>query len=113
MAADRFSLSENGGAAVAVISCLSDDDTGGGLFTFDGLRTEQLDSLSSTGLCKWGDKAIRLLRATERTYGVAEMLVYDCKGVEQYFRLDPITAPHEGLWDAAGCAIACPAPHRN
>jgi acetolactate synthase-1/2/3 large subunit len=109
---DTYRFSLGGRSVTPVISCLSDEDTGGGLFALDGNRIEQLDSLSSTGLCMADGRAVRLLRANERSYGIAEMLIYDDRGIERYVRLDSIIDPHDVLWDGTHFVIACSASNR-
>jgi acetolactate synthase-1/2/3 large subunit len=81
-----------------IASCLGDNDTGGGLFSFDGQHIDQIDRLSSTGLCVAGDRLIRLLWSSGEG-SVGELLVYDAHGVERYYRIDQLAEPHDIAWD--------------
>jgi len=55
-----FSVARQAGYVV-LASGLGDEDTGGGLFAFDGSVIERLDRLSSTGLSLAGHRLLRLL----------------------------------------------------
>jgi acetolactate synthase I/II/III large subunit len=83
---------------VLLISCLG-EQTGGGLFAFDGDRLEQLDTLSSTGLALTGDRVGRLLWSSGEAGSVGELLVYDESGITRYFRIDALREPHDLAWD--------------
>jgi hypothetical protein len=84
---------------VVLASCLGDEDTGGGLFSFDGRSIERIDRLSSTGLSIAGDRLARLLRSRGDTDAPGEILIYDSQGVRGYHRVDGIADPHDILWD--------------
>ena len=86
------------GDDVLLISCLG-EQTGGGLFAFNGREVEQLDSLSSTGLALAGDRFGRLLWSSGEAGSVGELLVYDEAGVERYLRIDSLLEPHDLAWD--------------
>ncbi len=74
------------------------DDTGGGIFSLENGRLEQLDRLSSTGLAVQDSQVARLLRSsTERGYG-SELLLYDARGVKRYLRIDELADPHDVLF---------------
>jgi uncharacterized protein DUF4915 len=81
-----------------LISCLG-EQTGGGLFTYDGKTVEQLDTLSSTGLAVADDRFGRLLWSSGEAGSVGELLVYDEVGVARYFRIDALREPHDLAWD--------------
>jgi Domain of unknown function (DUF4915) len=91
----------SGGRAGAVVlaSCLGDEDTGGGLFSFDGHCIERIDRLSSTGLSIAGDRLARLLRSRGDTDAPGGILTYDVQGVRGYYRVDGVADPHDILWD--------------
>ncbi len=69
------------------VSGLGDEDSGGGLFVFDG-ELERIDWLSTTGLHTTGDVFLRLLWGPD-------LLVYDRRGVARYLRLDELSDPHD------------------
>ena len=83
---------------VLLISCLG-EQTGGGLFAYDGRTLDQLDTLSSTGLALAGDRFGRLLWSSGEAGSVGELLVYDETGVERYLRIDGLREPHDLAWD--------------
>jgi acetolactate synthase-1/2/3 large subunit len=83
---------------VLLISCLG-EDTGGGLFTYDGKTLEQLDTLSTTGLALADDRFGRLLWSSGEAGSVGELLVYDQTGISRYFRIDSLREPHDLAWD--------------
>jgi acetolactate synthase-1/2/3 large subunit len=83
---------------VLVISCLG-EDTGGGLFAYDGKTVEQLDTLSTTGLALAGDRFGRLLWSSGEAGSVGELLVYDETGISRYFRINSLREPHDLAWD--------------
>jgi acetolactate synthase-1/2/3 large subunit len=70
----------------------------GGLFELRPEGFHRVDSLSSTGLYALDDTLVRVLRATDPG-SVAELLVYDARGVRQYLRLDEVLDPHDLIWD--------------
>ena len=74
-------------------SCAGDEDTGGGLCAFDGHTLQVIDRVSSAGLRVEGDRIIRLLRTPISTGG-GEFVVYDARGVRQYFRVDELSDGH-------------------
>ncbi len=82
---------------VLLISCLGDNDTGGGLFCYDGDRVERIDRLSATGMALAGGLFIRSLWTPGG--GPGEILVYDARGVLNYLRIDDLWEPHDILWD--------------
>src|SRR5207237_7511822 len=79
---------------VVLASCLGDDDTGGGLFSFDGATLVELDRLSSTGLCATGERVFRALRSSTELPSIGELIVYDASGVERYHRIDALADTH-------------------
>lgn len=81
-----------------LISCLG-EQTGGGLFAYDGKAVEQLDTLSSTGLAVADGRFGRLLWSSGEAGSVGELLVYDEVGVARYFRIDSLREPHDLAWN--------------
>ncbi len=79
-------------------TCAGDEDTGGGLCAFDGRELETIDRLSSAGLKAEHGRVVRMLRAT-LSAGGGEFLVYDARGVRQYFRVDEMSDGHFLAWD--------------
>jgi acetolactate synthase-1/2/3 large subunit len=92
------------GYAVA-ISCAGDGDTGGGLCVFDGKNIETIDRVSTAGLCLAENRFLRLLR-TPLCTGSGEILVYDQRGVRQYFRIDEVSDSHTLAWDGHHMIVA-------
>ena len=88
---------------VLLISCLG-EDTGGGLFAFDGERVELVDRLTCTGLAVTENRLLRVLPSGAES-AVSELLIYDNVGVRQYCRLDGVSDPHDLLWDGESIAI--------
>ncbi len=87
---------------VLLASCLGDEDTGGGLFAFDGQALQMIDRLSSTGLSVYGNRLARLLRTTVDGPSSGEVLLYDAQGVSRYWRVDGLNDAHDILWCDAG-----------
>jgi Domain of unknown function (DUF4915) len=83
-----------------LISCLG-KDTGGGLFSYDGVAPEQIDTLSTTGIAQAGERFGRLLWSSGETGSVGELLVYDEIGVRSYSRIDSLREPHDLFWDGS------------
>ncbi len=83
---------------ILLASCLG-DDTGGGLFAYDGNVLEELDRVSTTGLWAWDDHLVRVLWCSSDVASVGELLVYDSRGVERYYRVDALADPHDIIWD--------------
>jgi acetolactate synthase-1/2/3 large subunit len=83
----------DGGTSVLLISGF-DDQGRGGLFSFDGIEIKEIDHLASTGLAVRDNSIGRLLRASPYE-PIAELLVYDDRGITEYRRLDAISDPHD------------------
>jgi acetolactate synthase-1/2/3 large subunit len=83
---------------VLLISCLG-EQTGGGLFAYDGETLDQIDTLSTTGLALAGGRLGRLLWSSGEAGSVGELLIYDEAGVERYLRIDSLREPHDLAWD--------------
>ncbi|HEX5416667.1 MAG TPA: DUF4915 domain-containing protein [Chloroflexota bacterium] len=81
-----------------LVSCLGDDDTGGGLSVFNGETIEVIDRISTTGLWADGERLIRVLWGSSERQSAGELLVYDRQGVRSYHRLDQLVDPHDVLW---------------
>lgn len=94
------------GGYVVLASCFGDEDTGGGLFSFDGRTIQRIDWLSSTGLSIAGNRLLRLLRCPDETGSVGELLVYDPRGVERYYRIDLLSDAHGITWDGSHFIVA-------
>jgi acetolactate synthase-1/2/3 large subunit len=91
---------------VLLASCFGDEDSGGGLFQFDGRRLERIDRLSSTGLFAASGRFVRLLRSAVDSAPGSELLVYDGRGVQHYLRIDSVADAHDALWDGNAFVIA-------
>ena len=87
---------------VLLASCLGDDDTGGGLFAFDGQDLQMIDRLSSTGLSVFGNRLARLLRSHVDELASNEVLIYDHQGVSRYWRVDGLSDAHDILCSEGG-----------
>ncbi len=86
-------------------TCAGDEDTGGGLCAFDGDTLQVIDRVSSAGLRVEGDRIIRLIRTPISTGG-GEFVVYDARGVRQYFRVDELSDGHYFAWDGDHIVVA-------
>jgi uncharacterized protein (TIGR03032 family) len=75
------------------------DDTGGGLFAFDGADLKCIDRLSCAGLFYTGKHLFRLLTTWDKSALAEELLIYDTQGVVRYYRIDGVTDTHDILWD--------------
>lgn len=95
----REQLKSGDGGEYVVLASSCGDDTGGGLFAFDGNGVERIDWLSTKGLFVAGDKLLRLLWNSEEAGLTGELLVYDSRGIERYYRVDGISEPHDVIWD--------------
>jgi acetolactate synthase I/II/III large subunit len=96
---NKLKITLGGKEMVLLASCLGDEDTGGGLFSFDGALLQRIDRVSSTGLFAAENKLVRLLRSRGDTDASGEILLYDPEGVRAYFRIDGLHDPHDILWD--------------
>lgn len=76
------------------------EDTGGGLFLFDGESVRTIDRLSSHGLAYRGGLLARLPAGDG-----GELLVYDETGVQSYLRLDDVSQPHDVAWVGDGLLV--------
>lgn len=94
-------IADEGTESVLLASAFGDEDTGGGLFAFDGQAVERLDRLSSNGLALAGDRLVRVIRAAREVGAAGELLVYDERGVERYLRIDELADPHGVAWDGS------------
>jgi acetolactate synthase I/II/III large subunit len=89
--------------STVLISCAG-QDTGGGLFAYNGRALHELDRISSCGITHAGQRTLRLIRVNPDTpHG--EILVYDKKGIEKYYRIDSMQDAHEILWDGKNYLI--------
>ena len=61
-------------------------------------RIEQIDHLTTMGLCIADGRVARLLKSPDPTETVTELLIYDGRGVERYYRLDGLGDPHDVAW---------------
>lgn len=92
-----------------LVSCFdAHHTTGGGLFSL-GESVEEIDRISSTGLCYEDGRLLRCLWSDDGS--PAELIVYDATGVLRYHRLDEVSTPHDIL--AAGRATVVVATTQN
>jgi len=96
-------LMKEGTPMLLLASCFG-DRTGGGIFAWDGAGTEQIDTLSTTGLSLHGGRVTRLLK-TDGKHAGSEMLVYDASGIRHYHRLDFVKDAHDVAWDGEGYLV--------
>lgn len=94
-------LFKGGSPVHLVISCLGDDDTGGGLLCHDGCRLEEIDNVSTTGLHVDDDRLVRVLWAPHQTATGTEILQYGPGGLESSVRVDGLIDPHDILRDGS------------
>ena len=87
-----------------LISCVGDIDTGGGLFSYDGSQLQTIDRIATTGICVTRTHLFRTFWTVDEN-SVGEVIVYDARGVERYYRVDELADPHDVLWDG-NCLIA-------
>jgi acetolactate synthase-1/2/3 large subunit len=80
---------------------------GGGLFACDGQTARRIDRLSTTGLHVAGSNLLRVLRATALD-SACELLLYDSRGVRNYYRIDGAGDAHDVFWDGNHCMIVSP-----
>jgi len=71
---------------------------GGGLFSLVDGRVAQIDRLTTMGLCIADGRVARLLKSPDPTETVTELLTYDERGVDRYYRLDGLGDPHDVAW---------------
>jgi acetolactate synthase-1/2/3 large subunit len=71
---------------------------GGGLFVLQNGVIEQIDRLTTMGLCTGDGRIARVLKQPDATETVTELLIYDARGVQHYLRLDGLGAPHDIRW---------------
>jgi acetolactate synthase-1/2/3 large subunit len=95
---DNYPIRSQGGTESVLLASSQDEDTGGGLFAFDGRNVERIDRLSSGGLCLAEGRLVRSLWS-ELADAPGEVLTYDDRGVARYLRLDSLEAPHDIAWD--------------
>ena len=82
--------------------------TGGGLFTIDDGRIENVDHVSSLGLATDGRRVARVLHCAPETGDVGEVLIVDERGVSHYLRLDGVTDAHDVAWDGDEIVVVSP-----
>ncbi len=95
---DSYPIRSPGRDDCVLLASSQDEDTGGGLFAFDGRNVERVDHLSSGGLCLADGRLVRCLWS-ELADAPGEVLTYDNRGVVRYLRLDSLAAPHDVAWD--------------
>jgi acetolactate synthase-1/2/3 large subunit len=93
-----YPIRSEGREGWVLLASSQDEDTGGGLFAFDGRAVEQVDHLSTGGLCLAEGRLLRSLWSALAD-APGEILTYDDRGVRRYHRLDPLAAPHDVAWD--------------
>jgi acetolactate synthase-1/2/3 large subunit len=103
--AQGFVIRHQGEAGYVLLASCAGDDTGGGLFSFDGRDVERLDRLSSSGIAFGNNRFLRLLLCPGDDASGGELLLYDPRGVERYYRIDALKDCHELLWDGEAFVI--------
>ena len=83
----------------------------GGLFMFDGYSVRRLDPIPTAGLVLTDRHLVRVLCSEAVYEGSGDILLYDEKGVQRYFRVDGLTDAHDATWD--GESIVCVSSTRN
>lgn len=78
---------------------------GGGIFSVDGSRAVRIDRLSSVGLACDGLRLARGLHCKGPDAAVAEVVIYDERGVKRYVRLDDTEAVHDVAWDGENIVV--------
>lgn len=80
-----------------VLAACADPEGGGGLFSFDGNRVEQIESMDCCSLTL-ADGRLLLLRWSQpgKSTGV---FVYDQHGIERYYRIAGLGDAHQIAWD--------------
>jgi hypothetical protein len=73
--------------------------SGGGVFALEDGRAQRIDAVSSMGLACDGRRLARILRCNGQDARVAEVIVYDARGVQRYLRLDDAASAHDVAWD--------------
>ena len=95
-------------SAVLIASTFGDAVSGGGLFSVEGSRVERIDRISSMGLASDGRRLARLLRADPQELDLAEVAIYDERGVRRYLRLDETGGAHDIAWDGDALVVVSP-----
>ena len=98
-----FSITSSGQTGYSLLAS-GLGDTGGGLFAFDGTEFQTVDRVSTTGLFLSGDRLFRSLH-TPGENSAGEILVYDSRGIERYYRVDALADSHDLIWDGS-CFVA-------
>jgi acetolactate synthase-1/2/3 large subunit len=93
-----YPILSQGWSDCVLLASSQDHDTGGGLFAWDGQTLEQVDRLSTGGLCVAGGRLFRSLWAALAD-APGEILTYDERGVQRYDRLDALAGAHDVLWN--------------
>ena len=73
--------------------------SGGGIFAVTGSQAACIDRISSVGLACGGRRLARALQCRGDDAVVAEIVVYDERGVQRYLRLDNAAGVHDVAWD--------------
>jgi len=93
------------GAAVLLASGFGDDVSGGGLFAIEASRAQRIDRIATKGLAFDGKRLARILRSVAEAAELAEVVIYDARGVLHYLRLDGATSPKDVAWDGENLAV--------
>ena len=93
----RYGLGDH----VLLISGMGDEDTGGGVWSYDGEELADVDRLATMGLAHHDGRVARLLQSADDIESPGELLVYDATGVLSYARIDGLCDVHDVLWDGA------------
>lgn len=71
---------------------------GRGLYEVGDREVVAVDDVATVGLCCGGGAAWRVLRAPGELTGTCELLRYDDRGVDRYWRFDEVRDPHDVCW---------------
>lgn len=93
---------------VLIVSAFGDDLSGGGLFVLDGSHVERIDRIATTGIAFDGKLFARTLRCPPADATLAEIAIYDERGVRRYLRLDAAAAAHDIAFDGDDIVVVSP-----
>ena len=79
--------------------------SGGGLFAVAGSRAERVDHISSVGLAYGERHLARAFHCRGEDATIAEIVIYDERGVKRYMRLDDAASVHDIAWDGENLVV--------